>query len=451
MPEISLPESQTEAIHAPRSMRTFIIIWLGELISMLGSGLTSFALGVWIYQRTGQATPFALTVLFGSLPRLLLLPMAGSLADRWNRRWLMILADTGSALVTVSVVFVLLTGDLQIWHIYLIAVFGSVFSAFQQPAFDSSVTMLVPKKDLTRANGMVQMGHALELVLTPMLAGVLFVAIGLQGIVWIDFITYFFAVGALLIVAIPQPEVQARGESKKHSVWSDAAFGWQYLRQRGGLFGLLWYFAMVNFMLNFAIVLIGPLVLSRFSAGVLGALQTAAGVGMLVGGILMSAWGGPKRRILGVIGFIGLGMLGLTTAGLQANPYLIGAGMFVLMFSLPFASGSSQAIFQTKVAPDIQGRVFAIRGLIAQSMMPLAFLISGPLADKVFEPLMSTGGGLSSTAIGSLFGTGVGRGIGLMFAISGLIGLFATILAFLNPHIRHVEDELPDAIPDSQA
>ena len=450
MPEISLPESQTGTIPAPRSMQTFIIIWLGELISMLGSGLTSFALGVWIYQQTGQATPFALTVLFGSLPRLLLLPMAGSLADRWNRRWLMILADTGSALVTVSVVVVLLTGDLQIWHIYLIAAFGSVFSAFQQPAFDSSVTMLVPKKNLTRANGMVQMGHALELVLTPMLAGVLFVAIGLQGIIWIDFITYFFAVGALLIVAIPQPEVQARGESEKHSVWSDAAFGWQYLRQRGGLFGLLWYFAMVNFMLNFAMVLIGPLVLSRFSAGVFGALQTAAGVGMLVGGILMSAWGGPRRRILGVTGFIALGMLGLTIAGLQANPYLIGAGMFMLMFSLPFASGSSQAIFQTKVAPDIQGRVFAIRGLIAQSMMPLAFLISGPLADKVFEPLMSTSGGLSSTAIGSLLGTGVGRGIGLMFAISGLIGLFATSLAFLNPHIRHVEDELPDTIPDSE-
>ncbi|HXD12080.1 MAG TPA: MFS transporter, partial [Anaerolineales bacterium] len=193
-------ESKTESGPSVQGMKTFLVIWVGQLISILGSGLTSFALGVWIFSQTGKATPFALTILFGNLPRILLLPVAGSLADRWNRRWVMILSDTGNALVTISVFVLLLFGNLQFWHIYLIVTLGSIFSAFQEPAYSASVTMLVPKKDLSRANGMIQMGQALEMVVTPIIAGVLFVAIGLSGILVIDFVTFLFAVGALLLV-----------------------------------------------------------------------------------------------------------------------------------------------------------------------------------------------------------------------------------------------------------
>ena len=164
---------------APQGIRTFLVIWIGQLISMLGSGLTGFALAVWTFEQTGRATPFALTILFANLPRILLLPVAGSLADRWNRRRVMILSDFGNAVVTVSVFVLLQFGSLQFWHIYLIATLGSVFSAFQEPAYTASITMLVPKKDLSRANGMMQMGQALEMVITPLIAGVLFVAIGL--------------------------------------------------------------------------------------------------------------------------------------------------------------------------------------------------------------------------------------------------------------------------------
>ncbi|HSL31439.1 MAG TPA: MFS transporter [Anaerolineales bacterium] len=431
---------------APQGMRTFLVIWIGQLISMLGSGLTSFALGVWIFDRTGEATPFALTVLFGNLPRILLLPVAGSLADRWNRRWVMILSDVGNALVTISVFGLLLFGNLQFWHIYLIVTLGSVFSAFQEPAYTASVTMLVPKKDLSRANGMTQMGQALEMVITPVIAGLLFVAIGLSGILVIDFLTFLFAVGTLLIVRIPQPKLTSH-EEKKSSIWADALFGWNYLKTRPGLFGLLWYYAMVNFLLNWSGVLTGPMILSRFSASTLGTIQMFVGLGALAGGILSSVWAGPKRKITAVIGAIGLALVGMVIAGLRPSPIFIGAGLFWLMVCIPMASASSQAVFQSKVAPEVQGRVFSIRAMISRSVMPVSFLTAGPLADRVFGPLLAANGAWANTFLGSLLETGPGRGIGFMFVASALVGIVVSILAYAHPRIRNIEDELPDALP----
>lgn len=434
-----------KAESALQGMRTFFIIWIGQLVSMLGSGLTSFALGVWIFGQTGKATPFALTVLFGNLPRILLLPVAGSLADRWNRRWVMILSDVGNALVTISVFGLLLLGNLQFWHIYLIVTLGSIFSAFQEPAYTASITMLVPKKDLSRANGMVQMGQALEMIITPIIAGLLFVTIGLSGILVIDFVTFLFAVGALLVVHIPQPKITEHAE-KHSSIWTDAKFGWNYLKARPGLFGLLWYFAMVNFLLNWSAVLMGPMILSSFNASTLGTIQMFVGLGMLAGGILSSIWA-PKRRISAVIGFIGLALVGMLIAGLRPSPFVVGGGLFWLMIFIPLASASSQAVFQSKVAPEIQGRVFSIRGMISRSVMPIAFLIAGPLADRVFNPLLEANGSWAKSFLGALLDTGAGRGIGFMFVASALVGIVVTILAYTNPRIRNIEDELPDALP----
>jgi MFS family permease len=307
--------------------------------------------------------------------------------------------------------------------------------------------MIVPKEKLGSANGMVQMGQAIASVLTPVLAGALFVFIGFNGIILIDFVTFFFAVGALLLVRIPQPE--RAPEHKDHNIWQDMQFGLTYLRERKGLMGLLLYYAMVNFLLNWSAVLLIPMVLSRFTADVLGLIQTVMGVGMLAGSIIMSAWGGAKQRIPAAIGFIILGVTGFIIAGLQPNPWFIGAGIFLLMFSVPLASGNSQVVFQTKVPREIQGRVFSVRSTISQSMMPLAFLTAGPLADKFFEPLLQDGGALASTFVGQILGTGAGRGIGLMFILSGLTAILVSVMVYANPRIRNVESELPDALPDA--
>jgi hypothetical protein len=314
--------------------------------------------------------------------------------------------------------------------------------------------MLVPRQHLARASGLSQLGQALEMIVSPVLAGLLFVAIGLRGIIFIDFITFFFAIGALLLVAIPRPpapaEPPAAGPARPR-FWRDAAYGWHYLRARPGLFGLLWYFALANFLTNFAAVLVGPLVLARHSAAALGPVQMAAGLGMLAGSVLMSAWGGPRRRVPAIIGFIGLGAVGLFIVGLHPSAVFPAAGLFLLLFAVPLASGPSQALFQIKVPPAVHGRVFAMRSAIARSMMPLAFLLAGPLADRVAEPLLRPGGALAASLAGQLLGVGPGRGIGLLFVLAALVLLAASLGAYAAPRIRCLEAELPDALADSLA
>ena len=438
----------TEAASAPTGMRTFVIIWIGQVISIVGSSLTNFGLGVWIFQRTGDAMPFALTVLFGSLPRVFLLPVAGSLADRWTRRGLMILADTGNALATLAIVLLLSFGSLEVWHIYLLSAIGSALGTFQVPAYQASITMLVPKKHLARANGMVQTADALGGILAPLLAGLLFVTIGLSGIVVIDFVTYFFAVFALLLVRIPQPEVEPSTEGQRSKVVSDVRFAWRYLRERPGLLGLLFYYASVNFFLSTVFVLSGPLVLSQHDARVFGLVQTVLGIGGLLGGLVASTWGGPQKNLVrAALGGIPLYMLGIIFAGLRIHPAFPAFGLAFTVFFVSIVQSISNAIWQLKVAPEAQGRVFSLRYMLATIITPLAYLVAGPLADQVFEPLMRAGGALASTMLGTLFETGAGRGIGLIYVLSGLLVILISGVAYLNPRIRRLEEEVPDAVP----
>jgi DHA3 family macrolide efflux protein-like MFS transporter len=328
-----------------RGMKTFLVIWVGQLVSIIGSGLTGFALSVWMFEQTGQATPIALNALFFNLPRVILSPIAGSVADRYNRRLILILADTGAALTTLAIAIILFSGNLQVWHIYLTTGISSAFSAFQDPAYRASITMLVPKKDLARAGGIQQIGFAVQSILTPLIASLLYLAIGLEGVILIDFATFFVAVGALAIVRIPQPKPTTEvGEpGKKQSMWTDALFGWKYMRKRPGLFGLLWYYAIVNFFLSLSGVLVIPLVLSYGAATDIGVIQMAGGAAMLIGGVLMGIWGGPKSHLIwGVIATIALSGVGYFMAGLRPSTLLIGSAQFVILFFIPISAALSQ-------------------------------------------------------------------------------------------------------------
>ena len=189
----------------PKNLRTFLVIWIGQFISLVGSGLTSFGLSVWVYTETGRATPMALTALAFNVPRFLLSPIAGSVADRFNRKRIMILADTAAVLITVGFGVLIFADALQVWHIYAGAAISSVFGAFQEPAYRASITMIVPKKHLARAAGIQQVGSAMQSILVPVLAGVLYGLIGFRGIIIVDFVTYFFAIAALIWAHIPSP------------------------------------------------------------------------------------------------------------------------------------------------------------------------------------------------------------------------------------------------------
>jgi MFS transporter, DHA3 family, macrolide efflux protein len=430
-----------------RGMKVFSVIWFGQLVSTLGSGLTGFSLGVWIYQETGSTTLFALNMLAYALPNLIMSPIAGVMADRFDRRWVMMLSDSGAIGGTLVVLSLLMLGRLEIWHIYIATALYSAANSFQWPAYSAATTMLVPKSQLGRAGGMVQIGEAISQLVSPAVAGVLFVTIGLRGVIFIDFATFLVAIATLLLVRIPQPKGTPEEKAGKQPMLKEAVYGWKYIVARPGLFGLLLIFASTNFLSGLWNPLLGPMILDMTDPQMLGFLASLIGVGMLLGTLVMSAWGGPKKRIHGVLGFLMIGGAFTMLLGLRPSIPLMAAAGFGMMFVHPIVNGSSQALWQSKVAPAVQGRVFAVRRMIAWSTLPLAYIIAGPLADNVFRPLLVEGGLLADN-LGRILGVGPSRGTGLLIMLIGLATIVVTAAGYLHPRIRRVEDELEDVVDD---
>lgn len=428
-------------------MGTFFVVWTGQLVSLVGSGLTGFALAVWVFRETGSTSQLALVLLATTLPQLVATPFAGALVDRWDRRWAMILADAGAAVGTLAVALLLFTDSLEIWHLYPALAFSAVFNAFQWPAYSAATTLLVPKEQYGRAAGLVQLADALSNLIAPVLAGVLLLGIGIEGVILVDVVTFLIAVGTLLPLRFPRPERSAAGAEGAGTLLSEARFGARYIRARPGLLGLLAYFSTMNLLFGFVFVLLFPLVLAFASEAALGAAISLGATGMVIGSLVMSTWGGPKRRINGVLGFTMVLGVGMIVIGLRPSLALVVVAAFLTFFAIPIAAGSSQAIWQAKVEPDVQGRVFAIRRVAAQAMAPIALILAGPLADRVFEPLMEEGGALAGT-VGEVIGTGTGRGVALLLIVLGVLAIAATIAAYAYPRVRLIEDEIPDAVGD---
>ena len=423
-------------------MPVFLVTWFGQVVSLVGSGLTSFALGVWVFERTGSPTLFALIGLFAVLPNAIFSPVAGTLVDRFDRRKVIILSDAGAGLSTLFIALMLFSGRLEIWHIYLSAAASSLCGTFQWPAYTASVTQLVPQKHLGRANGMNQFGRAAAEIFSPLLAGVLVLTIDLQGVILIDVGTFIFAMLALLLVRFPKLETHPT-RKELSAFKSDLTFGFRYILARKGLLNLLFFQVTVNFIWGMVGALIVPMILSFTSSDKLGAVITVAGTGMLAGSLLMTAWGGPKRRIYGVVFFETFSGICFMLMGLRPEFWPVALGAFGAHLTIAVVFGSNQALWQTKVEPGNQGRVFAAQQMFASLAAPLAYLIAGPLAERVFEPWMASGLSLSQE-LSLIIGTGAGRGIGLMFILMGLLKIAVSVLAYLNPRVRNVEDEIPD-------
>jgi MFS family permease len=431
------------AVMVSRRTRIFLIVWLGQAVSLVGSGLTSFALGVWVFERTGSVTQFALIGLSAVLPRVVFSPLAGVVVDRWDRRRIMIVSDVGAGLSTLVVALLLAAARLEIWHIYLLTCVNAALGTVQWPAFAATTSLLVSKENLGRANGLVQFGQAASEILAPALAGVLVGVIGLEGVILIDVTTFFFAVMTLLLVRFPRPRGQVANMLQEVSFWQDLSFGWRYISARSGLLGLLVFVTAVNFLWGMVGALITPLVLSWTSSDVLGAIISIAGLGMLSGSLIMTAGGGPRRRINGVLNFELLSGLCFVLMGLRPYFWLVAAGAFGAHVTIALVYGSNQAIWQSKVEPRVQGRVFASQQMLARSVVPLAYLLAGPLADQVFDPLIAVGGPWAGS-VGQVLGTGPGRGIGLLFVLMGVLKVAIALIGRSTPALRTVEEDLPD-------
>ncbi len=425
-------------------MQIFTLIWFGQMISLIGSQLTNFALGVWVYQQTGSVTQFSLISLFTSLPIILISPVAGTLVDQFPRRWMMVFSDLGAGISTGVIAFLLATGDLTFWHICVFATISSCFSAIQLPAYTSATTLIVPEQDLARANGLLQIGAAVGSLVAPMLGGLLLLILKIDGIIFIDFATFIFALSILLLVPFPKQYID-RHRAEKTPWYKEASYGLVYLVKRRGLFALLLFFAVNNFLVGIVQILFTPLVLSFASATDLGTILTIGGVGMLVSSVLISTVKTPPYLILSIFGFMLLGGISITCAGLYKTVPLLALIAFLYFFGLPIINSSSQLIFQKKVPLNVQGRVFATIGAISNASHPFAYTVAGPLADKIFEPLM-TPKGLLAGSIGKIIGVGKGRGIGLMFIVMGILTVLVTIIAYQYKPLRLLEKQLPNAV-----
>ena len=274
-----------------------LLVWIGQMISFIGSGLTSFALGVWVFQKTGEITQYALISMFFVLPGVLLGPLAGTLVDRWDRRKAMLISDLGAGLSTLSIAVVYLLGGLQVWYIYLAVFMSGAFGSLRMPSMMAAMTQMIPRKNLGRASGMMEIVQIGQYLIAPVVAGGLMGSIGLAGVVMIDFTSFLFAISILLFVRIPRAAATAEGQAGRGTVLQESLYGWKYIMARPGLAALMVLFAISSFTTEMTVVLFTPLILSFGSTAQLGLAMSLSSSGFLVGGLLMSIWGGPRRRI----------------------------------------------------------------------------------------------------------------------------------------------------------
>jgi MFS transporter, DHA3 family, macrolide efflux protein len=441
------PVPPRSLVRDPR-MRTFLALWTGQLLSMVGSALTGFGMSVWIYQRTGSATQFAMNSLFMVVTGLVVGQVSGAIADRWNRKRMLLCSDLGMAANTIAIATLLLLGRLEVWHIYVVTVSGAVFNSFRWPAMNGIIVQITPREHLSRANGMMFAGETTASIIAPLLAGTLMVLVGLPGILIIDAVSFVAFVAILLAIRIPAVRQPARERQRKSSLFADIAEGWAFVYRRPGLVGLLVFSALANFLFGVVEVLFTPLVLGAGSVALLGWASTIAAAGMLAGGLVMSVWGGARRRVRFYFAMVGLQGALAIVVGIQPIMPLIMAGAAGYMFVFPLLAGTQQALWQTRVPHHMQGRISAVRNTVSSAALPLALVLAGPLADRVFKPLLVAGGTLDGTAIARVLGTGPDRGIGLLFVVMGALSIAAAGLAYLYPRIRHVEDELPVVIDE---
>lgn len=421
----------------------FGVVWAGQVASLFGSNLAGFVLGVWVYQQTKSVTAFSLISLFTVLPEIALLPVAGVIVDRFDRRWVMLIGVLGSGLCGVVLAALAIMGQLQLWHIYVMLMVSSAFESVQFPALSASITLLVSRQNLSRANGMVSLGTSIAMVAAPVLAGVFLHAIGLTKVLLINVAAYAFAVLTLCVVRIPGPEQFDRAKSASHSFWREAVQIWRYVTGQRELLALLILFAITNFSTGILQVLLPPFILSFTTPEALGTIMSAGGVGVVAGSVLFSIWAGPRRRIRAILIVSFVRGVVLFLAVLQPSAVLVGTAAFIFLFCDPVIFTCSQTIWQMKVPIEVQGRAFAIRRLVAWSTLPLAFVVAGPLADRVFEPWMAAQGPLARV-VGGIFGAGPGRGIAVLFIVLGLLTVLAVIAGVLYQPLRDLEDRLPD-------
>ncbi len=421
---------QTDEMHAvdvAASMENwktrFFVMWGGQAFSLLGSSLVHFALIWWLTEKTASATVLAMATLIGTLPQIVVGPFAGALVDRWNRRVVMMVSDSMIALATLGLMIINWQGAMQPWHIYAILLIRSLGGTFQWPAMQASTSLMVPKSQLSRVAGMNQTLNGIMSIIAPPFGAFLIALIPLYGVLAIDVSTALLAVGPLFFIHVPQPARKASSDAVQTgpatTLWQDVRDVFRYMWNWKGIFIVCVMATVINLLLNPAFSLLPILVTQHFGGDALqlGWINSAWGVGVVAGGLILSAWGGFKRRIVTtIVGLLGIGLGTLIIGLTPGTAFGLGvAGMFVAGLMNPITNGPLFAVLQDVVEPGMQGRVFNVLGSMSVAMSPLGLAIAGPLADT--------------------------WGAQAWFIIGGVGCIAMAIFAFFVPDVIHLEDE----------
>ena len=419
------------------SFGKFLLLWSGDFISAIGSGLTSFGLGVYIFQQTGRASYMALVTLLAFLPSLLLGAPAGVLADRYDRRLLMVLGDSLSAIGLIFILLCLMKGKASVWQICIGVAISSVFASLLEPAYKATITDLLTPEQYSKASGMVQIAGSAKYLISPVLAGFLLTVSDIRLLLLLDIGTFFVTVSTTLAVRRSLLSAK-RNPGDAPSFLSEMTEGWHALTRRKGLFTLVVMGSLITFCLGFIQTLASPMILSFSDSASLGTLMTLIAMGMLVSSLLL---GGISIRIsyasLLTVSLFGAGIM-MALFGISENLWLIGVSGFLFFAMLPFANASLDYLLRTNIENQVQGRAWGLVGLISQLGYVAAYALSGVLADYIFTPLLLPGGPLADSA-GKLLGTGPGRGIGMLIALAGLLLCMTSVLLASMKSIRLLE------------
>ena len=428
-------------------MTGYTIAWFGQLVSALGTHMTQFALSIWAWEVTGEATALALVAFASYFPRIALAPLAGALVDRWNRKTVLILSDLGAGAGTAAVLALFLLGRLEIWHLYVVAVVTGVFGSIQFPAFLASISLMLPKKHHTRANTMLPLVNSIAGIIAPGFAGAVLAFSNLGTVLLIDIVSFCTAVALLLIIPIPQPRTASEPARERRSLWAESLFGLKYILRSRSLRSFVALSSTKSALLRGAVAVIPAMVLARTGSDeiALGLVMMQFGIGALVGGAIVSLCGGPRRRRMLAVLISGLftSLAGTILIGVGSGVAWWAAGAFFSTFMIPLSNGTGTTIWQSKIPPEIQGRVFSSRIFFSAIGCGIAYPLTGTLADHVFEPFMA-GSSAVAGALARVFGAEPGAGMSLLIAILGGVGVVVSVIGLLSKPIRNIETLLPD-------
>lgn len=431
------------------NMRTFYALILTQVFSLMGSRISGLAISIWIFAETGNATPLLLVSFFAVLPQVIASSIAGVLSDRWDRRYVMVLSDAGQAIGTVLLLLSFTSGSFEVWHLYIVTFIQAVFGVFQGPAFQATVTMLIPDEKRDGANTIQQLTGPMAGIFAPPIAGLVYAAVGVTGAIVVDLLTFIVAMAVIFSMNIPRPEQTETGRDEQGSMWYEMLTGFRFVAKYRGLTIMVIYLAFLNFLVAGSMGLAVPYILARTDNNevLLGILQATINIGAIAGGIFFGMWGGTRPRVHTIFPGIIVASLFLIALGTSQHPIILGVMLFAFMFPLPMVNASAMSILQVKTPPDIQGRVFAFIGQISILLTPLAYLVAGPLTDQLFEPAVGTAGW---EVVAPLVGASTGSGMGMIMVIGGVTSFFLSVVIYSLPVIRTIEERLPDYVPAEQ-